>query len=81
MGATTQNHPEQERDTPMTFADLLATLETRAALPAAGWKDCKTSLRYLASALGPGVWKRAPWAPPAGRPPGGRLRWRPTSRR
>ena len=36
----------------MTFADLLATLETRGALPASRAKDLKTSLRYLAAALG-----------------------------
>jgi hypothetical protein len=40
----------------MTFADLLTTLETRAALPASRVKDMKTSLRYLAHALGqPGL--------------------------
>ena len=36
----------------MTFADLLATLETRGALHASRVKDMKTSLRYLAAALG-----------------------------
>jgi hypothetical protein len=36
----------------MTLADLIATLQTRAALPASRLKDCKTSLRYLAYALG-----------------------------
>ena len=36
----------------MTFADLLTTLETRAALHASRVKDMKTSLRYLAKALG-----------------------------
>ena len=32
----------------MTLVDVLAQLETRAALPASRLKDCKTSLRYLA---------------------------------
>ena len=36
----------------MMFADLLATLETRGALHASRVKDMKTSLRYLAHALG-----------------------------
>jgi hypothetical protein len=36
----------------MTLADLLATLEQRGALAPSRLKDCKTSLRYLASALG-----------------------------
>jgi hypothetical protein len=36
----------------MTFADLLTALEIRAALRASRAKDCKTSLRYLAAALG-----------------------------
>src|SRR5262247_1943773 len=36
----------------MTLADLLTTLETQAALPASRVKDMKTSLRYLAHALG-----------------------------
>ena len=36
----------------MTLADLLTTLETRGALPVTRAKDCKTSLRYLAQALG-----------------------------
>ena len=36
----------------MTLADLLTTLETRGALPASRAKDMKTSLRYLAAALG-----------------------------
>ena len=36
----------------MTFADLLTALDTRAALPASRIKDMKTSLRYLAAALG-----------------------------
>jgi hypothetical protein len=36
----------------MTLADLLTTLETRAALPASRMKDCKTSIKYLAAALG-----------------------------
>jgi integrase len=36
----------------MTLADLLTALDTRGALPASRAKDCKTSLRYLASALG-----------------------------
>ena len=36
----------------MTFAELLTILEDRAALPAGRLKDCKTSLRYLADALG-----------------------------
>ena len=36
----------------MTLADLLTTLDTRGALPASRVKDMKTSLRYLASALG-----------------------------
>ena len=36
----------------MTFADLLPTLEARGALPPSRAKDCKTSLRYLAAALG-----------------------------
>ena len=36
----------------MTLADLLTTLETRGALVASRVKDLKTSLRYLATALG-----------------------------
>jgi hypothetical protein len=36
----------------MTLADLLTTLDTRGALPASRVKDMRTSLRYLASALG-----------------------------
>jgi hypothetical protein len=36
----------------MTLADLLTALETQAALPASRAKDMKTSLRYLAAALG-----------------------------
>ena len=36
----------------MTLADLLTELDTRAALPPSRLKDCKTSLRYLAHALG-----------------------------
>jgi hypothetical protein len=36
----------------MTFADLITTLDTRGALPASRVKDMKTSLRYLAAALG-----------------------------
>ena len=36
----------------MTFADLLARLETHAALPPSRMKDCKTSIKYLAAALG-----------------------------
>jgi hypothetical protein len=36
----------------MTLADLLTTLDTRGTLPASRVKDCKTSLRYLAQALG-----------------------------
>ena len=36
----------------MTLADLLTTLDTRGALPATRVKDCKTSLKYLAQALG-----------------------------
>jgi hypothetical protein len=36
----------------MTLADLLTTLDTRGALPASRGKDMKTSLRYLAAALG-----------------------------
>jgi integrase len=36
----------------MTLADLLTTLVTRSALPASRAKDIKTSLRYLATALG-----------------------------
>ena len=36
----------------MTFAEIIATLETSAALPASRMKDCKTSMRYLAHALG-----------------------------
>jgi hypothetical protein len=36
----------------MTFAELIDALETRAALKASRMKDCRTSLRYLASALG-----------------------------
>jgi hypothetical protein len=40
----------------MTFADLLTTLATRGALPASRVKDCRTSMRYLAHALGqPGL--------------------------
>ena len=38
----------------MTLAELLTTLTTRAALPPSRAKDIKTSLRYLASALGYG---------------------------
>lgn len=36
----------------MTLADLLTTLATRGALPASRVKDLKTSLKYLAVALG-----------------------------
>ena len=36
----------------MTFTDLLTELDTRGALPASRIKDLKTSLRYLAAALG-----------------------------
>jgi hypothetical protein len=36
----------------MTLADLLATLQSRALVPASRAKDLKTSLRYLAHALG-----------------------------
>jgi hypothetical protein len=36
----------------MTLADLLTTLESRGALKASRVKDCGTSLRYLAAALG-----------------------------
>jgi hypothetical protein len=36
----------------MTFAELLTTLERRGALPPSRLKDCKTSLTYLATALG-----------------------------
>jgi hypothetical protein len=36
----------------MTLADLLTTLATRGALPASRVKDHKTSLKYLAAALG-----------------------------
>jgi hypothetical protein len=36
----------------MTFADLITTLATQGALPASRVKDVKTSLNYLASALG-----------------------------
>jgi integrase len=36
----------------MTFAELLTMLEGRNALPASRVKDLKTSLRYLAAALG-----------------------------
>ena len=36
----------------MTFADLLTALEAQGALPASRAKDMKTSLRYLAAALG-----------------------------
>ena len=36
----------------MTLADLLTTLETRGALPASRVKDLKTSIKYLAHALG-----------------------------
>ena len=66
----------------MTLADLLTTLETRGALPASRVKDLKTSLRYLAAALG----QASPGAVPGGRRlPGcrhvGGRRWRPTSRR
>jgi integrase len=35
-----------------TLADLLTTLETRGALPASRAKDCRTSIKYLAAALG-----------------------------
>ena len=52
MRETTLYRPEQETDTPMTLADLLTTLETRGALTASRMKDCKTSLKYLAAALG-----------------------------
>jgi hypothetical protein len=38
----------------MTLAELLTTLETRAVLKASRAKDMKTSLRYLANALGQG---------------------------
>jgi hypothetical protein len=36
----------------MTLTDLLTTLDARGALPASRVKDLKTSLRYLAAALG-----------------------------
>jgi hypothetical protein len=36
----------------MTLAELLTTLTDLTALPASRAKDCKTSLRYLAAALG-----------------------------
>jgi hypothetical protein len=36
----------------MTLADMLTTLESRGALPVSRVKDMKTSLRYLAHALG-----------------------------
>ena len=36
----------------MTLAELLITLDTRGVLPASRVKDLKTSLRYLAEALG-----------------------------
>jgi hypothetical protein len=36
----------------MTLADMLTALEARGALPASRAKDIKTSLRYLATALG-----------------------------
>jgi hypothetical protein len=42
----------QERTLMTTLADLLTTLETHGALPASRAKDCKTSLKYLATALG-----------------------------
>ena len=44
----------------MTFAELLTALETRGALPASRLKDCKTSLRYLASALGAASLEQCP---------------------
>jgi hypothetical protein len=44
----------------MTFADLLIMLERRAALPPSRLKDCKTSLRYLAAALGQGTLEACP---------------------
>jgi hypothetical protein len=31
----------------MTLAELLTTLEARAALPASRAKDCKTSLEFI----------------------------------
>jgi hypothetical protein len=46
----------------MTLADLLTTLETRAALPASRVKDMKTALRYLAGALGVAEWGQCPVA-------------------
>src|SRR5215217_5421188 len=49
---TTSRATQQERASCMTLADLLTTLVTRSALPASRAKDIKTSLRYLATALG-----------------------------
>ena len=44
----------------MTFADLLTALEAQGVLPASRAKDCKTSLRYLAAALGHGALDACP---------------------
>jgi hypothetical protein len=44
----------------MTFADLLTELETCGALTASRVKDMKTSLRYLAAALGAGTLEQCP---------------------
>ena len=46
----------------MTFADLLTALEAEGALPSSRAKDCKTSLRYLAHALGHGSLDACPVA-------------------
>jgi hypothetical protein len=43
--------PEPVRPT-MTFAEIFTALETKGVLPAGRVKDMKTSLRYLAQALG-----------------------------
>ena len=73
------NHLHRE-DAPMTFADLLATLETRGALPRAG-ERLKTSLRYLAAALGQAGLEQCHVGAACRRKPRGRGRWRPISRR
>jgi hypothetical protein len=44
----------------MTFAELLQALEARSALSASRVKDIKTSMRYLASALGYGSLEQCP---------------------
>lgn len=44
----------------MTLADLLTALETRGALTASRVKDMKTSLRYLAVALGSASLEQCP---------------------